>query len=245
MELKGLQNRLQKDLDKRIAKNPSYSLRSFAQFLEISPATLSGVLNGKRKPSLEMALKISEALDWKVLDRGKLESVFPSSKVDFHELSDDLFEAISEWQHFAILELLKLPDFSSDPKWISKKLGLNINRVKAALDRLLRLEILMITTAGNLVDNLKGFTTHYNSKATSAPKKLYQKQLLKKSLLSIDEINYELRDHSSMTMAIDSKDIPLLKEEIKKFRLSLCEKFEKKKPDSVYQIQVSLFPLTK
>lgn len=39
---------LQDELSTRCARNPSYSLRSFAKLLEISPSALSALINGKR-----------------------------------------------------------------------------------------------------------------------------------------------------------------------------------------------------
>ena len=44
----GLRPFLKMELDSRIKKNPSYSLRSFAKSLNISHAALSQILNGKR-----------------------------------------------------------------------------------------------------------------------------------------------------------------------------------------------------
>ena len=39
---------LQQELERRCQKNPRYSLRSFAKYLEIDPSALSKILNGKR-----------------------------------------------------------------------------------------------------------------------------------------------------------------------------------------------------
>ena len=46
---------LEEELQKRIQKNPSYSMRSFAQSLQLSPSFLSHMLSGKRALSLEKA----------------------------------------------------------------------------------------------------------------------------------------------------------------------------------------------
>ncbi len=47
-QIQGFLNYLQQELERRCQKNPRYSLRSFAKFLEIDPSALSKILNGKR-----------------------------------------------------------------------------------------------------------------------------------------------------------------------------------------------------
>ena len=44
---------LKKELTQRQSNNPAYSLRAFARFLEISPATLSQIISGKRGVSVK------------------------------------------------------------------------------------------------------------------------------------------------------------------------------------------------
>ena len=75
-----------------------------------------------------------------------------------------------------------------------------------------------------------------------------QKDILSKSIEAIDDIDISMRDHTSMTIAMSKDQITLVKERIKEFRRELCcELAEKssKSTDSVYQMQFSVFPLTK
>ena len=55
---------LRLELQRRIAKNPCYSLRSFAMYLEVDASHLSRLLQRKRKLSHSLAQKICERLDW-------------------------------------------------------------------------------------------------------------------------------------------------------------------------------------
>lgn len=52
------------------------------------------------------------------------------------DISVDIFQAVSEWYYDAILELTHIAEVKSCPKWIAKKLNLNINQVNMALDKL-------------------------------------------------------------------------------------------------------------
>lgn len=237
-------------LEEKIQKNPSYSLRAFAKQLGVSAATLSGILTGKRKLTAEMMGKIGFALNlapeevWG-LQRQLLGHQDNTAHAKFTELSQEMFMIVSEWYHLPILELMKLSDFKPDANWISKRLNVNSNQIKIAIDRLQRVGILEIK--GNVwLDKTDGFTTHYNPQQTSEAKKRYQKQLLEKSLESLERDDYSIRDHSSTTMAINTKDILKAKKEIQSFRKKLCELMETSpRPDEVYQLQIGFFPITR
>jgi uncharacterized protein (TIGR02147 family) len=72
-----------------------------------------------------------------------------------------------------------------------------------------------------------------------------QKQILTQALVALEEVPIEKRDQTSMTMAIDSSLIPEAKLRITRFRRELSSFLENgKKKDQVYQLALSLFPLT-
>lgn len=244
-------NELKNSFESRCKKNHRYSLRTFAKSLNISPATLSGVLNGKRRPSLTMIEKTGIALGWKteeILRHQKNHLGLELNKISkkYNVISQDIFNVISDWYHLTILEVMKLDDFKPDPKWIATRLNLGINQIKLALERLQRVGILEITKNGKWVDKTSGFTTHYIKDITSESKKHYQMQLLEKSRESLLQDDFSIRDHSSMTMAIDPDDIMFAKQEIINFRKHMSSILEKtKNPKEVYQLQISLYPLTK
>lgn len=235
--------------ERRCKKNPSYSLRSYARSLGISPATLSGLLNGRRQLTTNMLEKIGTALGVKTekILRGQRELLglkLDHTRKNFNMLSQDVFAVVSDWYHLTILELMKLEDFRPDPKWIAQKINVNEIQIKIALERLQRVGLLEIIN-NKWIDRASGYTTHYNKAKTSSAKRRYQLQLLEKSKQSLLKDDFSIRDHSSITMAIDPKDISLAKEEIAAFRKRLSFLLEKNENlKDVYQIQISLFPLT-
>lgn len=244
-------NLVKNNLAIKMANNPSFSLRTYAKQLGVSPATLSGVLNGKRRLSADKIGKIGFALGlnpeeiWD-FQRESLGTEAVKRKSYFNELSQDIFITVSEWYHLAILEVMKLPDFKPNAKWIAKRLQIKETQAKLAIERLQRVGILKISKAGKWVDNMDGFTTHYQKDKTNDAKKRYQKELLEKSIQSLMHDDYSERDHSSTTMAINIKDIGKAKDMIKHFRKQLSQCLEaNKKPNEVYQLQVSFFPITK
>jgi transcriptional regulator with XRE-family HTH domain len=54
---------LKAEFRRRHKRNPSYSLRAFAQYLEISPSFLSQVLSGKRSMGVLTLSKVSKRLN--------------------------------------------------------------------------------------------------------------------------------------------------------------------------------------
>ena len=54
-------------------------------------------------------------------------------------MSIDKFSVISEWYHYAILELTYVSGFKADYKWIARKLSITVEEAKVAIERLIRL----------------------------------------------------------------------------------------------------------
>ncbi|MCO4755645.1 MAG: TIGR02147 family protein, partial [Bacteriovoracaceae bacterium] len=73
--------------------------------------------------------------------------------------------------------------------------------------------------------------------------KRFHKQHIGKSLNAIDNVPVELRDITTMTMAIDIEKLPDAKELIKKFRRDLCNFLENDKKNNVYNLNIQLIPL--
>jgi hypothetical protein len=65
-------------------------------------------------------------------------------KID--ELSLEKFSTIRDWYHMAILEMTDIKGFRSDPVWIASKLGLPVELVSEAVNRLRHLELLHADT---------------------------------------------------------------------------------------------------
>jgi uncharacterized protein (TIGR02147 family) len=93
---------------------------------------------------------------------------------------------------------------------------------------------------------VNGLATNINGDLTSEASKKLQRQVLEMSLAALSDLPTEVRSHTSMTMAINPEDLPAAKEMITKFRRELCSFLEHNpNPLHVYQLGISLFPLTK
>jgi hypothetical protein len=235
---------LQKQLTDRCQKNSKYSLRAFAKYLQINPASLSQILSGKRVLSKAMMLNICERLSVRskeLRNFGLIEMDTGDSQ--YLQLSYDTFSVISDWYHYAILELTYVPDFKEDPRWLSRKLGISVVEAKEGVQRLLRMGLLIKN--GDVYSKAAKQTTNLSTVNTSLAHRQFQKSVLEKALEAIAQCPPEEKDITSITMAIDVNLLGQAKEKIKKFRRELCCFLEDGEQSRVYHLAIQLYPISK
>jgi len=257
-----VQKLLTRKLSELQAKNPAFSLRAFARRAGLSPATASLILNGKRKISHKLALKICQALMLDPRERAEILKQFPtqtktasetlrtdSVDTSFIKLTSDQFRVIADWYYFGILSLVKTESFKNDPKWIARRLGIKVTEARTAIERLKRLEILAEDETGKLYRTGARYHTSDDVKDVSVRRSHFQSLELAKRSLENDPV--EKRDFSSMTMAIHPERMAEAKTLIRKFSQELDALLESApdtnptaQPKDVYRLCVQLFPLT-
>lgn len=239
---------LQETLVKRCQTNPRYSLRSFARSLNIASSALSAILNGKRPITQRMKIRLGSALG---LSATQIENYDEKSKnvypQQFHQLALDTFAVISDWYHYSILELTYVRGFESSSEYISKKLGVTKSEINFAVERLKRIGFLK-EIDGKWVDSSpnSGFITNIDDQKTSLASRKMQKQILEKSIEALETVSIGKRSHTSMTMAVNIKDLPKARELIKKFRRTMNSEMDSASvKTNVYQLHVGFFPVEK
>lgn len=252
IEIPHSQSWLENLLAEKTQKNPLFSLRAFSKMVNISPAVLSRVLSGKRKLTFNLAVRIADALALGPSERELLYSFYLSNapadamteqNKKEKELSIDCFNAMKEWYHYGITQLLYIESFKEDPKWVAKMLSITELEAKLALDRLIRLEILDRDENGKLYRTATHLST--TTDIASSGIKHFQKQILEKSIASLLNDDISERDITSITIAINEDRIPEAKAEIKKFRMKMSEFLATGKKTRVYNLGVHLIPLSK
>ena len=238
-------------LEEKTKKNPQFSLRAFARLVEVSPAVLSRVLSGKRKFTFNLAVRIADALVLAPTERELLYSFYLTHNEDLlnseikkeKELSIDCFNAMKEWYHYGITQLLYVKNFNDDPKWIAKMLSITELEAKLAIDRLIRLEIIDRDENGVLYRTATHLST--TTDIASAGIRHFQKQILEKSIESLETDDIKERDITSITIAINEERIEEAKKEIKKFRMKMSEFLSTGEKTRVYNLGIHLVPLSK
>jgi uncharacterized protein (TIGR02147 family) len=225
---------LQQEFIRKTALNPKFSIRSFSKQLGLNSGSLSQILAGKRP----VTSKLIKTLEPKL---GLPPKFHLSDQYNF--VDEESITILTHWYHYAILELTLIEGFKSDIDWISKRLDVPKVEISYAIERLLRAGLL-IKKKDKLIKTQK-FLTNYKNGQTSAAHKEYQRQLVQKALIAIDECPQDEKDITSITMPTNKEKLEQAREKIKNFRRELSAFLEDCEGDSVYQFTLQLFPVTK
>jgi plasmid maintenance system antidote protein VapI len=239
---------LNSEYRKRKDRNPNFSLRSFAKWLDVSPAQLSQMMAGKRNITFRTLKKINDRLGLspvnsqeliKILLRQKNLISKPAEK-KVSQLREDHFLLISDWYHLAILSLTKIKGAKSDPRWVARRLGIKIDEAHQALQRLERLGILQIKPVFKQI----GDPFEVVSEIPSAAIRKYHKQNLALSMEKIETIEVALRQFQSISVPMNPSILKILKKEIDEFLSRISDICENSQALEVYNLNVQLFPVT-
>lgn len=237
--------------------NPSFSMRSFARYLETSPSVLSLILNGKRPLTTTKAVELLTKLK---LDHHLAESFMEAvtkdeyyrlneterkerelnKNLDYEQIKLDHFKVINDWYHFGILNLTLLDSFVSDNAWIANALGLTLIETGEAVNRLKRLGLLEERN-GVLVRTEKSLETP--SDIPSSAIRSFHKQNITRAEESLEDIAIEDRDITSIMMPVDKAKLTEAKKMIRNFRKELASFLKSgETKDQVYSLNIQLFP---
>lgn len=232
--------------------NPYYSLRAFARDIGIHPATLSQIINGKRSLPKRDCEKVLSKLNLTPKEKNLFQESLTkkrNSNQDINSedtrflLDESYYKIISEWEHFAILELFNIDDFLKTKEDIPNWLDLTPNRVEVVISNLIFAKLISINENGYLNKIHEDVKTTHDIKSQALRDS--HKETLSMGLKKIDEVELELRDFSSITLAIDPEKIPEAKTLIKDFRKKINSLSEFGKPKVVYQLAVQFYPMSR
>lgn len=251
---------LTENFESRSLRNPSYSLRAYARDLGIGTSTLTEVLKGKyglSKARIEtivnsLQLTSSQAEHFSdlvtrdhsrnLLDREEAISRIQSRlKQTTESVTLDGFRVISDWYHLALLELITLPNSGSDTSKMAKALNLPELTVKEALERLMRLDL--------VIKKDDGFypTDDFSAIGDETPSQIIRKfhrQILEKALTALESQSVEKRENSSTVFAINVEDLPAAKKKLLKFRREFSTLLSNNPhKNDVYCLSVQFFSL--
>lgn len=248
------------EFDARKKRRPHYSLRAFARDLDLSPSALSEYLSGKLTFSQERILQVSKKIQLRSvqtehwLDLVKMES--SSSKADREvaaakvkarasqekgTIALELFQVISDWYHFALLELIEISPIYQDHKAAAKALGLDAKTVRESWERLIQV---------GLAEKREGIyksstlATFAGEDVPSAALRNFHAGLISKALVAQEEEPVEKKEFVSIVFSFRSDDLKAIKDEVYKFQVDLTNRYaQKKNKDSVYCLSTQLFNL--
>ena len=227
--------------------NPRYSLRAFARDLRISPSTLSRVLNGERsiptgnRKAIAKRLRLSASESQRFIEDNAEMERGQVLKVILRE--ERYATVIAEWEHYAVLSLLRISDFEPSEKFIARRLGLTLERAKEVVRNLASVGLLKIE-GGQWERIARPVGTTDNEQSRALRQSHAENLILARDCL--DTVPTELRDFLSSTFAISIADLPGIKELARKFLDGISQIVDRSgQPSEVYQLGIQIFPLTK
>lgn len=247
-------------------ENPAFSIGLWAKKLGLNnTASFSRVITGDRLPGKEIQGRIINYFDFNkkeseffkylvtlekvkgdselsFLVMEKLSSCHPEKK--FKKLDQDTFALISEWHHFAIREMVALPDFVEDEDWIVKRLRFAVTpgKIKKSLGLLQKVGLLSRNESGELIQSNSNFSS--DPDVSSEASKRHHEASLELAKNAVRTVGLTLREFDTTVLAINKSKIPEMKELIRKFRNQFIQRFEVDECDEVYSLQIQFFPYT-
>lgn len=251
---------LDREFQLRQSRNRSYSKRAFARDLGISSGRLSEVMLGRDGLTLKTALKISEKLGFsnfetdtfcdlvlKECARSESSRKKAEMRLKYSQEKDSLldlasFAIISDWHHFAILELTLADNAPQSVEKIAERLSLSLEKTELAIKRLIQLKLLKRKRNGfEAVENNTLTGTGIPSRAV----RQFHYQILEKAKASIEAQNVEKRDLTAEMLLIDKDKLPEAKKALAEFRKSFCRKMGQvcTEKNELYMLSTQLFSL--
>jgi uncharacterized protein (TIGR02147 family) len=250
--------------EERKKENSFFSYRFIGQKVGMDPGYLVKVLQGRyhiAEASIEKfasLCKLNEkegAYFSALVSFGKakserqikvyFEKLLSLKNVKARHIEASQYEFYQKWCYSAVRALVGFCGFRGDYKELAERLSppISVWDAKKAIGLLERL---------NLIRKDRGTYTLTDAVITTGKEwksiavREFQRQTIDLARESLDRHAKEIRDISTVTIAIASNDLAEIKERIQEFRNTILGvAADNQNPDCVYQLNVQLIPLTK
>lgn len=247
------------------AEKEWFSLRWFAQRIEVDQGNPVRVFQGKRHLSDAAVDRLVAFLDLdgrraeylrtlvqfnKARTDAKARVLFdqlmaiaaPEAKV----LAPKQYEFYRKWYHTAVYNLMDYYDFRGNFEELAKLTDppLTVPQAKESVELLLRLGLLSVRSDGRHVQthDLISSGSEWRSLAVQA----FQEETLRLAMHSLEHHPRASRDFSTLTMSLAGKDLEKVRGLMVEFRKSLLKIVQESEPaDSVYHLNMHFFPMTR
>jgi cyanate lyase len=117
-----------REYQERKSRSRGYSERAFARDIGLSPGFLKLLMQRKKKISADRARKVARTLMW-----SEEKIAFLTSEVSIHDLD---FLEITDWYHFAVIEMLRTSKTGLTADEMGRRLGITRSEVDYAMKHL-------------------------------------------------------------------------------------------------------------
>lgn len=243
---------LLKIFEQKKKKNVHYSIRAFARNTGMSASHLFGILNRKKYISRKNGYTIAEKLEFSNEQRNYFLEIVEKQNIarsnlsektieDVKTLDHEQFNMVSKWYYFALLSLIETSDFSSDNKWIAKRLGLTEQEVELAIRNLKAVGIVE-EKDGKIITKQDFVATQTD--IPSSVIRQFHRENLERAEQTLETFDVQKRDFSSITFSFNPQKMEQVKKLIKGFRRNLAELMETGDRSEVYTLAIQFFPVS-
>ncbi len=255
------------DMFKEKKDKEGYTYRDFSKSLGVnSPSWLPQVIKGERnltprstervanafhlskreRSFFEYLVGFTQAKDSKTKDEMYRKMLGLKKQLRLNKLEENQYQLYTKWYFPVIRSLVSKIDFGNDYKLLGNAVNPKISALEAkqAVKLLEKsgfikkdpsgrwAQVTNMLSTGDEVDSLNVINFH--------------KSMSKIAIEAFDNTPKIERDISSLTIGINRKDFNLIKTELQEFRKKILSIAQSSEPaDSVYQVNLQLFPLTK
>lgn len=165
------------------------------------------------------------------------------------QLRDDQFAVYDMWWALVVREMVTLPDFELDARWIARRLRprVRVSQAQRALDLLLRLGLVVVGEDGKATPAEPTIST--GPEVTSLGVRNHHRAHLELASRSLDEVDRAERNITSLTLRLNREQYDDAVLEIARSRRRLLEIADGSAQPAegtaeIYQVVFSLFPVT-
>jgi uncharacterized protein (TIGR02147 family) len=251
--------------ESRKRSHPEFTYRYIAKSVGFKSAGhFTQILNGSINLSISMAASFAE-----FLKLGKKESEYFELLVRFNQakshaekrrcfermlkfealkistIGPDQYEYFEKWQYVAIRELLAYYPFKDNYAELAKKLKPSIPAAEAkkAVDLLLRLGLIVKSDDGIFRKRAPALSANPMGKSIAITNQALDTMRL--AAEAIERFPKEQRNISGVAFSVSRQTFATIQEEVRNFRKRILDIAQADPgPESVYQFNVQLFPLT-
>lgn len=242
-----------------------FSYRYFASKLSMDHSNLIKIVMGKRHASQTNVAAIAEELKFnpkeaeyfktlvefnKTKNQAKTRLLFEKliaiKNISLKKLEPNQYDYYRHWYHTAIYSLLDYYEFQDDYAALSAELNppITVKQARESVALLEKLRLIRKNGDGRYVQTEKMITT--GERWHSVAIQTFQEETLKLAISSLSQHPKNVRDISTLTMSLAKPDMEAIRELSEQYRKSIIKVINESGPgDSVYQLNVQLFPLTK
>ena len=235
-------------LEVKRQRNKNYSMRAFARDLGISSGRLSDIINKKYIPGISIAERISDSLELSFEDKARFRQIIEQSQQSqkqfggAYQIVGDQYSIVADWYHYAILNLMNTIDFKDDVSWIAKRLNLEEDTVLSSLEIMTDVGLIEFKDGKHIATHANITTTHGTP---SEVIKEGHRQHIQQSLVSLENDPLELRDITTIVLAVNVQNLPKVKELARDFRRKIATILEEGEKTEVYNISLQIVPVTR